>query len=192
MAVDGEPFYIRVAEKLMGLNGNDNLGFVVGAAKGKTDDELARIRKIAPDIPILLALHQERERNSQQFFRHNADKFKAQQDLIASYEQYADTVAQVLAEAPLQQRRLALEVGPGDGAFLAELSPAFERVVALDNSAEMLERAQQLARDRGLQNIDFLLGDTSHADLAGMRADCIVVNMVLHGMAGASHFVTSQ
>ena len=29
-------------------------------------------------------------------------KFRQQQDLIASYEQYADTVAQVLRDAPLQ------------------------------------------------------------------------------------------
>jgi DNA-binding transcriptional ArsR family regulator/ubiquinone/menaquinone biosynthesis C-methylase UbiE len=128
----------------------------------------------------LANLHQERERNSQQFFRHNADKFRAQQDLIASYEQYADTVAQVLAEAPLQKRHLALEVGPGDGAFLEELSPTFERVLALDNSAEMLERARQLAGERDLQNVDFLLGDTGHPDLPGIQADCIVVNMVLH------------
>ena len=65
----------------------------------------------------LTALHRQREQNSVTFFRDNARKFLQQQDLIASYEQYADTVAQVLRDASLQRRHTALEVGPGDGSF---------------------------------------------------------------------------
>jgi ubiquinone/menaquinone biosynthesis C-methylase UbiE/DNA-binding transcriptional ArsR family regulator len=121
-----------------------------------------------------------REESSQQFFRHNADKFRAQQDLIASYEQYAATVIEVLQEAPLQQHQLALEVGPGDGAFLAQLAQRFERVVALDNAAEMLSQSQQTATVNKLSNIEFVLGDSRHQRLQEIVADCIVVNMVLH------------
>ena len=61
----------------------------------------------------------QREENSRHFFRDNAHKFRQQQDLIASYEQYADTVAGVLADAPLTGFATALEIGPGDGAFLS-------------------------------------------------------------------------
>ena len=128
----------------------------------------------------MASLQQQRQQSSQQFFRQNADKFRAQQDLIASYDKYADTVAQLQRDAPLGQRRLALEVGPGDGAFLKELSPVFERVIALDNAAEMLEQAQQLAREQSLDNVEFIHGDTRHDSLQGLQADCIVVNMVLH------------
>ena len=71
----------------------------------------------------LAALHRQREENSRNFFRDNAHKFRQQQDLIASYEQYAETVAQVLRDAPLPDRHTALEVGPGDGSFLLELAP---------------------------------------------------------------------
>jgi len=128
----------------------------------------------------LTELHTRREKNSRDFFRVNAAKFRQQQDLIASYEQYADTVAQVLRDAPLANRHLALEVGPGDGAFLRELAPRFGRVVALDNASEMLARAQATAREAGLQNIEFICGDTRSAALKGLQADCVIVNMVLH------------
>ena len=128
----------------------------------------------------LQELRDEREQSSQQFFRQNADKFRAQQDLIASYEQYADTVAELLAEAAPANKRLALEVGPGDGAFLARLAPVFEQVVALDNAAEMLAQSQQRASEDALANIEFVHGDTRHPRLAELQADCIVVNMVLH------------
>ncbi len=128
----------------------------------------------------LAALHRQREENSRNFFRDNADKFHQQQDLIASYEQYAQTVAEVLRDAPLPQRCTALEIGPGDGAFLLQLAPRFERVVALDNAAVMLARARAKCEQEGMENVEFILGDTGHPGLQGLAADCAVINMVLH------------
>ncbi|NQY04154.1 MAG: metalloregulator ArsR/SmtB family transcription factor [Halieaceae bacterium] len=137
---------------------------------------------VLPDelVNRMAALQQRRAANSQDFFRNNADKFREQQDLIASYEQYADTVAQVIQDAPLAKRESVLEVGPGDGAFLDVLSPGFARVIALDNAAAMLETARARANDRGLTNVRFIHGDTGHSDLQAVKADCIVANMVLH------------
>jgi ArsR family transcriptional regulator len=136
---------------------------------------------LATDIQLrLVSLRAERERTSRSFFQQNADKFRAQQDLIASYEQYADTVAQTLLSASIEHHRLALEVGPGDGAFLPRLAQAFDQVIALDSAEEMLARSQQRADEAGLGNIEFLLGDTRHPRLRKIAADCIVVNMVLH------------
>ncbi|MBN7797293.1 ArsR/SmtB family transcription factor [Parahaliea mediterranea] len=139
-----------------------------------------RITLPAPLHRGLAALQRRREENSRHFFHHNAHKFREQQDLIASYGQYAATVAEVLRDAPLAHRRSALEVGPGDGAFLLELAPAFERVTALDNAAAMLDRARATAEGAGLANVDFIHGDTASAALDGLQVDCVVINMVLH------------
>ena len=89
-------------------------------------------------------------------------------------------MALALADAPLQGRRLALEVGPGDGGFLPVLAPGFKRVVALDNAQEMLDQSRETAQREGLDNIEFVHGDTRHSRLGSLQADCIVVNMVLH------------
>jgi ArsR family transcriptional regulator len=139
----------------------------------------------AIDLPVeigdrLVHLHRQREENSSNFFRLNAHKFHEQQDLIASYAQYADIVADVLADAPLEKHGIALEVGPGDGSFLLELAPLFERVVALDNAPGMLEQARHRVATAGLHNIEFVLDDTRSAALADLKADCVVINMVLH------------
>lgn len=128
----------------------------------------------------LAALHRQREENSSNFFRLNAHKFHQQQDLIAGYAQYADVVAQVLADAPLERRRTVLEVGPGDGSFLLELAPMFERVVALDNAPGMLEQARAKATAAGVHDIEFILDDTRSDELHDLQADCVVINMVLH------------
>ena len=128
----------------------------------------------------LAALHRQREENSRNFFRVNAHKFREQQDLIASYRQYGDVVARVLNDAPLQQHRTALEVGPGDGAFLLELAPMFEQVVALDNAPGMLEQAREHVALHGHDNVEFVAGDTRSERLHKLQADCVVMNMVLH------------
>jgi len=128
----------------------------------------------------LAELQHRREENSRNFFRDNAHKFRQQQDLIASYEQYADVVARVLLDAPLQSRGSALEVGPGDGSFLLELAPQFAQVVALDNAPGMLERARARVAESAIDNIEFVAGDTRSPRLATLQADCVVMNMVLH------------
>ncbi|NND69741.1 MAG: metalloregulator ArsR/SmtB family transcription factor [Halioglobus sp.] len=128
----------------------------------------------------LEALQEQREENSRGFFRLNADKFREQQDLIASYEQYADIVAQVLRDAPIPKRNTVLEVGPGDGSFLLELAPEFERVVALDSAPGMLEQAREKVAAAGVDNVEFILGDTKSRKLKNTTADCAVINMVLH------------
>jgi ubiquinone/menaquinone biosynthesis C-methylase UbiE/DNA-binding transcriptional ArsR family regulator len=143
----------------------------------ETVDQIALPQALNQRLKLLNA---KREQNSRDFFRNNAEKFRQQQDLIANYGQYAATVAQVLSDAPLNQRRVALEVGPGDGAFLQKLAPQFKRVVALDNAAEMLATARLNTENAGLENIEFLCGDTNSSGLQGLQADCVVINMVLH------------
>ena len=131
----------------------------------------------------LALLHRQREENSSNFFRLNAHKFHQQQDLIASYQQYGDVVAQMLRDAPLPNRHTALEVGPGDGSFLLELSPLFEQVVALDSAPLMLEQARGKADSAGVENVSFIEGDilsTGSERLTELQADCVVMNMVLH------------
>lgn len=125
-------------------------------------------------------IQQERARASQQFFADNAEKFRKQQDLIASYPVYAEHVAEMLNKIPRESFEAALEIGPGEGEFLSVLSRSYDRVYALDNSPRMLERARTFGREQGLDNVDYLLGDSRLAVERALRVDCVVINMVLH------------
>lgn len=125
-------------------------------------------------------LQQERSQAAQAFFSENADKFRAQQDLIASYPVYAEQMTQLLNNTPLRGKYLALEVGPGEGEFLAVLAHQFSHVIALDNAVNMLDKARAFAREKELRNIEFIHGDTQSLPNHKVLADCILVNMVLH------------
>ncbi|WP_152455752.1 metalloregulator ArsR/SmtB family transcription factor [Microbulbifer sp. THAF38] len=120
-------------------------------------------------------ISEERAEASRRFFADYGNRFREQQELIASYSVYGPQVAQLLNSG-----RHALEVGPGEGEFLQELSLRFATVTALDLSSAMLERAQAFADEQDLANIEFVCGDTRAAAARPVSADSIVVNMVLH------------
>ena len=145
--------------------------------------ELFRQIDAAGGIPYAAGLTQvwhERAQASRKFFLENAGKFKARQDLIASFEVYRMQVRELLDLSPLPARRQVLEVGPGEGEFLPDLSARFDRVLALDNSPEMLAKARQLAEQAPLANVDFVEGDTGYLQQQPTAFDCAVANMVLH------------
>lgn len=125
-------------------------------------------------------LEQERSLASQHFFAENAHKFREQQDLIASYPVYAEHMIQLLNNTPLRNWTLALEVGPGEGEFLPVLAQKFSQVVALDSSAEMLQKSKGFSQKQNLRSMEFIHGDTHVLAEKKVLADCIVVNMVLH------------
>ncbi|MBT5577828.1 MAG: metalloregulator ArsR/SmtB family transcription factor [Porticoccaceae bacterium] len=127
----------------------------------------------------LKQINTERASASVEFFNRNVSRFEENQDLIASWSDYGDSVESFL-DSSIDATGTAIEVGPGYGQFLGKLSACFGQVLALDNSAEMLEQCQSRAAQQGLENIEFILGDTSVAQQRGIQADCLSLNMVLH------------
>lgn len=115
------------------------------------------------------------------FFARTLEKFRAQQDLIAGLAQYRDSLLTLLDALHFPPGATALEVGPGDGAFLPELARRFARVTALDTSPAMLELARRRCSEEGLVNVELQLADALNDPQA--PADCVVLNMVLHHFA---------
>jgi ArsR family transcriptional regulator len=134
----------------------------------------------APIGERLQLVQQERIEASQQFFVEKGDKFKAQQDLIAEYPAYGDAVADLLRKTGLSSTQTAIEVGPGAGEFLPVLAECFSQVVALDNAPTMLAQAQDYCQQKSLNNVAFIVGDTTYLAEHSVLADCVVMNMVLH------------
>jgi ArsR family transcriptional regulator len=155
------------------------------------DDQLASLKEAlfeqVDHLPLTVELQtaiatiaRQRTENSRQFFSDNADKFREQQDLIASLEHYGEGVAELLDGIALPSHAHAIEIGPGEGAFLQALSQRFDHVTAVDNSAAMLAKAKAFGAAKQLGNIEYVLADTTAARALVQPAAVIVVNMVLH------------
>lgn len=143
---------------------------------------LLQVLDSQPVAPALLqsmqAVHRERASASEAFFQRCADTFSQQQELIAGLHQYRDSLLSLVDGLSFASDALALEIGPGDGGFLPDLSRRFARVSAFDNSEAMLEQARQHCQAHQLNNVQLQLADALANPLPA--ADCIVLNMVLH------------
>ena len=102
----------------------------------------------------------------------------------------AELAAYLAAFAPLlPHRRLAIDVGTGDGALLEVLAPVFERVIALDRADAQLALAAERVRRRELGNVTLVRGEVDGPEIqAAVRealgreggADVVFASRVLH------------
>ncbi|HEY0715872.1 MAG TPA: metalloregulator ArsR/SmtB family transcription factor [Polyangia bacterium] len=127
-------------------------------------------------IPALLA---QREEPSRQFFARPEDK-------LSEGEQPPGWVPFLPLLGPLMSaRRLAVDLGAGEGALLPLLSPVFDRVIAIDRSPARLARCAEKVAALGLPNVRLREGTADapsvveEIERAG-GADLVVLARVLH------------
>ncbi|GAA0843071.1 metalloregulator ArsR/SmtB family transcription factor [Marinobacter szutsaonensis] len=153
-----------------------------------TDQTIRQIFETVDRVPLaeplqkkIEAIRDQRADQSQAFFSRHAEQFREQQELIAAFDLYAEPTAELIRKrAGKQEWQTALEIGPGEGAFLPVLSGLFGHVVALDNSRDMLAKATRTCVDEKLNNVDLIEGVTDTLLARGDSFDLVVANMVLH------------
>ena len=88
-----------------------------------------------------------------------------------------------LAHAAVKAGDVILDLGSGAGmdAFLAahEVGPT-GRVIGVDMTAEMVERARENARKVGVTNVEFRLGEIERLPVADASVDVIISNCVIN------------
>ncbi|MCL6414124.1 metalloregulator ArsR/SmtB family transcription factor [Aestuariirhabdus sp. Z084] len=168
------------------LTSPDQLGNELRAALFKSLDAVELSPQTRDQVQ---AIHLLRSQSSREFFARHAEQFRQQQELIADYSQYAGSARDLLLGDDLNEAATAIEIGPGEGAFLAELSPRFHQIYAIDNARPMLDQAQAFAQQANLNNIEFILGTTADALKGNLRVDAIVINMVLHHVASPAELI---
>ena len=133
------------------------------------------------------AIHDQRRKSSMEFFSRNSELLFEHQARIASYDRYSQAARELLEQVAPEKKKLALEVGPGQGGFLLELTRVFEQVIALDNADEMLAKARRTIEKNGLADrVSWLHGELGVALAEGLKVDFLALNMVLHHMANPS------
>ena len=88
-----------------------------------------------------------------------------------------------VALASLKERDVVLDLGSGAGfdSFLAARQVGNEgRVIGVDMTPEMLDKARENARKGGFDNVDFRLGEIEHLPVADNSVDVIISNCVIN------------
>ncbi len=114
-------------------------------------------------------------------------------DAVARLAETWDRIRPALADPEIQAGTMAalvppgrriLDVGTGGGALLPALAATGARVLALDRSAAMLDRARDLAAREGIAHrVAWLRGDAQALPLRDGCRDAVICAMVLHHVA---------
>ncbi|MEM7015636.1 MAG: class I SAM-dependent methyltransferase, partial [Verrucomicrobiota bacterium] len=72
------------------------------------------------------------------------------------------------------------DLGAGEGTFSQLLAQRAEHVIAIDNSEKMIEVATGLAKDHGINNLEFRLGDLENPPIDEEAVDLVFLSQALH------------
>ena len=129
-------------------------------------------------------IYSERAKRSEQFFATHAKALHTQNELICPSSVYAPSVIEATCSAN-GKRDNALEIGPGSGELMLELSEHFRQVVGIDSSEQMLAVTAATIADR--KNIQLIKKD--FFALPRIRKyDALIAAMVIHHLASPKRF----
>lgn len=131
------------------------------------------------DLYMLSLLNEKRRQKSEEFFDSSAGKWSEIANLLPDPETYMHDMIGCLPE-----NGIIAELGCGTGIMLQKLASFSEQVIGIDQSREMLSKAQGIVNGNGLEKkIDLRLGNLEHLPLSDNCLDGALANMVLHHIA---------
>jgi DNA-binding transcriptional ArsR family regulator/protein-L-isoaspartate O-methyltransferase len=153
---------------------------IYGDSKKAAFEKLDSLEIPSAQLRKIKQIQLERSQLSLNFFNKNANKFREKQGLIVEHGDYASSLHDLISGLPLNEQSAVMEVGPGEGQLLTELSLRYANLTALDNSKDMLEKSRTAIAESGREGVAFILGDTAIARKQNVKSDLIIFDMVLH------------
>jgi ArsR family transcriptional regulator len=138
-------------------------------------------RLLAPEFPetsrdrtgLKLVLHK-RQDKARKYFDELAGKFGRNYVPGRSWKALAHTLITLLP--PLN----VADLGAGEGTLSQLLAKKARKVIAVDNSPNMVEFGSQLAKKHGFKNLEYRLGDIENPPIAKNSIDLAILSQALH------------
>ncbi|MCC7497484.1 MAG: ArsR family transcriptional regulator [Bryobacterales bacterium] len=137
-------------------------------------ESTAEIPELAHDREALQLILRRRQDRMRSYFDELAGRFGRQYVPGRSWQGLAEAVIQLLP--PL----VIADLGAGEGTLSQLLARRAARVIAVDNSEKMVEYGSTLAREHGLANLEYRLGDLESLPIDSATVDAAILSQALH------------
>ena len=125
----------------------------------------------AQGLELILRKRQDKMRS---YFDELAGKFGRNYVPGRSWKALAETLLQLMPPMVIA------DLGAGEGTFSQLLAQRAERVIAVDNSARMVEFGAQLAKENGIANLEYRQGDLESPPIPDSSIDLAFFSQSLH------------
>ena len=143
---------------------------LLDAARAATGE----IPELASDAAALDLVLEKRLDKVRGYFDELAGKFGKNYVPGRSWQGLAETLLQLMP--PM----VVADLGAGEGSFSQLLAQRAEKVIAVDNSAKMVEFGARLAAENGITNLDYRLGDLEAPPIEPGSVDLAFFSQSLH------------
>lgn len=134
----------------------------------------SEIPEAAEDLDTLTLVLEKRTDKVRRYFDELAGKFGRDYVPGRSWKGLAETLLQLMPPMVIG------DLGAGEGTFSQLLAQRAERVIAVDNSANMVEFGARLAQENGLTNLEYRLGDLESPPIEPNSLDLAFFSQSLH------------
>lgn len=133
--------------------------------------------EIQKDLDRAETIFLERKNQTARFFSRVAGYWEQLRESI-----FGDLDINSLIADKAEPGKVLVDLGCGTGELIMALHHKAEKVIGIDSSPHMLERAAGKLRSNG-RNVELRLGELEHLPMGDNAADTAVVNMVLHHLS---------
>jgi len=134
----------------------------------------AELQEVAHDREALELVLQHRRDRIRSYFDELAGKFGRTYVPGRSWKGLAETLLKLLPPMEIA------DLGAGEGTLSQLLAQRAIRVIAVDNSRRMVEYGTQLARQNGVPNLEYRLGDLENPPISDDSMDLVLFSQALH------------
>ncbi len=132
------------------------------------------IPETADDIKALHLVLEKRRDKVRSYFDELAGRFGRDYVPGRSWKGLAETLLQLMPPMVIG------DLGAGEGTFSQLLAQRAKRVIAVDNSANMVEFGAKLAKENGIANLEYRLGDLESPPIDSESLDLAFFSQSLH------------
>ncbi|MGB2402647.1 MAG: ArsR/SmtB family transcription factor [Akkermansiaceae bacterium] len=132
------------------------------------------IAEVKADSETLAHIIRKRRDKTRAYFDELAGKFGKSYVPGRSWKSVAEAMLKVL------NYDVVADLGAGEGTLAQLLAPNAEKVIAIDNSPNMVEFGKKLAKQHGLENLEYRLGDIESPPIDDNSVDLAIFSQALH------------
>ncbi|HTH49165.1 MAG TPA: metalloregulator ArsR/SmtB family transcription factor [Candidatus Limnocylindria bacterium] len=115
-----------------------------------------------------------RQQQAQVYFNQVAGRFDRSYGPGRSWQAFGHLLLRMLP--PL----VVADLGSGEGLIAELMARRCQQVIAVDNSEKMVDFGSKKAKQNGLQNLEFRLGDLEHPPIDSASVDLVILSQALH------------
>jgi len=130
-----------------------------------------------PDQLNLKRVLARRRDQAKLYFNQVAGRFDRSYGPGRSWQAFGQLLLRVM------QPLVVADLGSGEGLLSELLARRATQVIAVDNSEKMVEFGARKARENGLKNLEFRLGDLQAPPIAEASVDLVILSQALHHAA---------